>query len=172
LSSLYDRFLVHVRPGGRILDAGCGAGRDLRKFRERGFNAIGIDASDALVKMAHEYSGAPCFTVRLEEMTYQGVFNGIWSCASLLHFPKHALVPVLRRLNQALVKGGTMFASVQMGQGEAFVPDGRYYAYYQREEFAGLLEGAGFLVVETWLTEDALIGRPAIRWVNVLGRSQ
>jgi SAM-dependent methyltransferase len=36
---LYDRFLRHVRPGGRILDAGCGVGRDTLAFAERGYEA-------------------------------------------------------------------------------------------------------------------------------------
>src|SRR4051794_16074486 len=48
LSDAHDRFLSLVRPGGRILDAGCGSGRDLRVFHERGFAAVGIDASGPL----------------------------------------------------------------------------------------------------------------------------
>ena len=32
LDPLYQRFLCHVRPGGRILDAGCGVGRDTLAF--------------------------------------------------------------------------------------------------------------------------------------------
>lgn len=171
LSHLYDRFLARVRKGGRILDAGCGSGRDLRKFREFGFDAVGIDASNALVRMAREYSGAPCYTLRLEDIGYKQSFDGVWACASLQHLPKLALVPVLQRIQQALVAGGVMFASVQIGDGEALVPDGRFYAYYQREEFLRLVEDAGFMVEDWWISEDSLPSRSTIRWINVLARN-
>lgn len=170
LSGLYSRFLMHVREGGRILDAGCGSGRDLRKFRERGFQAIGIDASDALVKIAREYSGAPCHTLRLEDIQYKGEFDGVWACASLLHLPKVAVVPVLRRLQEALVAGGAMFASVQIGKGEAFVADGRFYAYYQLDEFVRFVKEAEFLIQDSWITEDVLRERVNIRWINVIAK--
>jgi len=170
LSNLYDRFLARVRPGGRVLDAGCGSGRDLLNFRERGFNVLGIDASDALVKMAREYSGVPCHVIRLEDIDYKACFDGVWACASLLHFRKSEVVPVLRRLREALKPGGTMFASVQIGDGEAFVADGRFYAYYEHQEFLRLVEEGGFVINESWITEDAR--RPSISWINVLAATQ
>ena len=36
MEPLYARFLAYVQPGGRLLDAGCGSGRDTRAFLERG----------------------------------------------------------------------------------------------------------------------------------------
>src|ERR1039457_1198085 len=66
LSSFYDAFSKRVRLGGRVLDAGCGSGRDLKNLRARGFEAVGIDASGALVELAIRYSGADCFKMRLE----------------------------------------------------------------------------------------------------------
>ncbi len=170
LSHLYDRFLSCVRAEGRILDAGCGSGRDLRNFRERGFDVVGIDASSALIKLAQEYSGAPCYTVRLEDIVYKRSFDGIWACASLLHLPKLVLAPVLRRIQEALVPGGVMFASVQMGEGETLTPDGRFYVYYQHEEFLRFIEEADFDIEDSWVSEDSLPGRSTIRWINVLAR--
>src|SRR5690242_12423809 len=92
LSVLYERFLPMVRPGGSILDAGCGSGRDLLRFRERGFKAIGIDVSNALVQLAQKYADAPCYQMRLEDVNYVEQFDAVWACASLLHLPKSALV--------------------------------------------------------------------------------
>jgi SAM-dependent methyltransferase len=171
LSDLYDRFLVSVPEGGKILDAGCGSGRDLRRFLERGFDAVGIDASKALVEMANKYSGMPCHVVRLEEIAYERRFDGIWACASLLHLPKHMLVPVLRRLCRALVSDGVMFASVQAGKGEVLTDDGRFFAYYEEMEFLTAVDNAGFTVAASWISEDTLPGREAMRWINVLAKS-
>lgn len=170
LSVLYDTVLKRVRPGGRIVDAGCGSGRDLKIFRARGFDAVGIDASNALVKLASDFSGATCLPTRLEDVNFDRRFDAVWACASLLHLPKRKMLPVLRRLHKALVQGGVLFASVQVGEGEKLTPDGRFFAYYAPQEFAALLEQSDFSIDEAWITEDSLPGRSAIRWINVLAR--
>ena len=57
LAPLYDRFLRRVRPGGRILDAGCGVGRDALAFAERGFEVVAFDASEEMARLARERVG-------------------------------------------------------------------------------------------------------------------
>jgi len=170
LSAFYDRFLPYVTPGGRILDAGCGSGRDLRVFRNRGFEAVGIDASQALAKLATAYSGAPCLAMRIEQFAFGCRFDAVWACASLLHLPKHRLPAVLQLIHNALVAHGWIFASVQLGEGEGLLPDGRYFSYYTREEFEQLLTSAGFSIGECWVSEDSLPSRRPIRWINVIAR--
>lgn len=56
LSELYARFVPHVKAGGRILDVGCGGGRDLREFKSRGFRCVGIDPAPRLAQFAREFS--------------------------------------------------------------------------------------------------------------------
>ncbi|MFZ4461565.1 MAG: class I SAM-dependent methyltransferase [Patescibacteria group bacterium] len=46
----YEQFLK-VIPGRRIVDLGCGSGRDVRYFREAGYDAIGVDISSGLVDL-------------------------------------------------------------------------------------------------------------------------
>jgi SAM-dependent methyltransferase len=174
LSVLYKIFLKHVRPGGRVLDAGCGSGRDLKILQARGFDAVGIDASNALVKLASQFSGATCLPMRLENVSFSQHFDAVWACASLLHLPKRRIPSVLRRFHKSLVDDGVLFASVQAGQGEKIAPDGRFFAYYAPNEFAGLVEKSGFSVDDVWISKDSLPGRGAIRWINIVahrGRS-
>lgn len=172
MSHLYDRFLAMVPIGGKILDAGCGSGRDLLVFSERGFRAKGIDASRALVEMAKTRSGVSCCVGRIEEIKDEGKFDGVWACASLLHLPKAMLGSALCRLHRALVPGGAMFASVQEGNGEQRIDDGRYFAFYQPPEFLAAIESAGFSVIDVWGSDDVLQGRTATRWLNVLATSR
>jgi integrase len=61
-------------------------------------------------------------------------------------FYDYQLLSVLRRLHMTLAKGGTLFVSVQLGEGEQQLHDGRYFAYYTSNEFAGFLCRAGFSV--------------------------
>lgn len=172
LAALYEDVLKHVRPGGRILDAGCGSGRDLKIFRARGFDAVGIDASNALVDMAREFSGARCTVMRLEDAKFSGGFDAVWACASLLHLPKRNVMSILRRLRSTLLKGGVLYASVQVGHGEALARDGRFFAYYEPDEFAQYIEKAGFSVDRVWVSDDSLPGRSAIRWINVVAHRE
>ncbi|PTR09946.1 ubiquinone/menaquinone biosynthesis C-methylase UbiE [Nitrosospira sp. Nsp5] len=168
LSHLHNRFLSLVDPGGSILDAGCGSGRDLRVFLNRGYQVTGIDASNALARLAQSYSGASCIPMRLEDLSFDQRFDAVWACASLLHFPKFMLLQILRRLYRAIVPGGVLYASVQSGYGESFASDGRFYAYYQLTEFVSLIEESGFIINDAWNSEDSLPNRPPIQWINVL----
>ena len=57
MSALYQRFLVLLPPSSRILDAGCGAGRDSAAFLQRGFQVEAFAASANLVAIAQRVSG-------------------------------------------------------------------------------------------------------------------
>src|SRR5689334_13773163 len=43
MSALHAGFLAHIRPGGRILDAGCGSGRDSLAFIQQGYDVVSMD---------------------------------------------------------------------------------------------------------------------------------
>lgn len=163
-----ERFLAKLPRRARILDAGCGSGRDLRAFKRAGHVALGIDSSVAMASLAYAYSGAECMVLRLEDIAFERSFDGIWACASLLHLPRAQLVPVLIRLHQALVFGGTLFLALQEGQGERCIEDGRHYVYYRLSEVMNALGQAGFEASESWLTTSSplLYGTP--HWINVL----
>lgn len=169
---ILDRFLSHLPAKASILDAGCGSGRDLKYFLSRGHCALGIDASTALVQMAAEYSGAPCEVARIESISHEERFDGIWACASLLHLPREAFPPALRCLNRALKRGGTLFMAVQQGQGEAILPDGRLYVYYSEDDMRTSLEAAGWAVDELWTTRNSAEAVHQPVWINVIATAQ
>ena len=171
LEHLYGRVLPLIPDGGRILDAGCGSGRDLKVFRERGYRPFGIDASPSLVRLAQAYAGVECEVRRLQDIAYLNEFDAVWACASLLHLEKAELGPVLEKLKRALVAGGVLFATVQLGQGESLAPDGRFYAYYNPQEFLQAVQASGLTTLDSWTTEDSLPNRPAVRWLNILARA-
>jgi len=98
LGPLYGRFLANVPPGGALLDAGCGSGRDVRRFRAVGYRVEAFDASAAMAALASEYLGLPAAVRRFQEVDWQGRFDGVWACASLLHVLPAELPDVLRRL--------------------------------------------------------------------------
>lgn len=171
LSSVYDRFLKYVKRNGKVLDIGCGSGRDLRALRERGFKTVGIDASPSLAKLAAEFSGVTCLPMHFEDLQFEHSFDAAWACASLLHVPKRKLALVLGRLHKALIAGGILFVSVKVGRGEHLLRDGRFFAYYRPDEFEQALTKAGFVLDESWISQDSLHPRRQIRWLNIIAHA-
>lgn len=170
LSHLYESFLSLLPPSARILDVGCGGGRDLKAFRKQGFDAFGIDPSSELAAIARRNSGANVAVAHVENIDLLEEFDAVWACASLLHLPRTELPEALKRIRRSLVTGGVFFLSVQAGSGEGISEDGRYFTYYDEPEIRAAVEATGFEVLKIWGTADSLDRRSAIRWVNLLAR--
>ena len=118
MQPLYVPFLELISPGGKILDAGCGSGRDGMAFKDRGFVVTAIDASETMANHASRLLTQPVSVVRLEDVAFTSEFDGIWACASLLHVPRHEIDDVLLRLIRALKPHGVCFLSFKEGDGE------------------------------------------------------
>ena len=141
---------VQNLPGSWVLDAGCGPGRDVRYFVEQGLDADGIDLSERLLEIARrEVPGASLMYMDMRQLHFpNGFYDGVWSCASLLHLDRGDVPKALREFWRVLVPGGILYASVKEGAGEAWVESdekGRvHYTYFTKEEFRGLIELCGF----------------------------
>ena len=110
MSELYRPFVQRVKPGGRILDAGCGSGRDAKAFLAMGFQVDAMDASVEMVKLASQFTGLPVKQQTLESITDIERYDGIWACASLLHLPEALLPKVFTQFEAALKPmGGYVF---------------------------------------------------------------
>lgn len=70
MHDVYQPFLSLVKPRGRILDLGCGSGRDSRYFIRHGYQVEVVDGSPALARLASEYIGQEVICGRIEELEY------------------------------------------------------------------------------------------------------
>ena len=150
-----ERFLRYLKPGQKILDAGCGSGRDTLAFLSAGFQVEAFDASQEVAKQ------------RFEELEGQERYDGIWACASLLHVAAKDLPDVLKRLYRLLKKPGVLYVSFKRGDGER-QKDGRYFNDLSEEALCGLLRDAGFAVKEVFISRDVREDRRDEYWVNVI----
>lgn len=170
LQPLYARFLAHIPASGHILDAGCGSGRDIRAFLNRGYAVTAFDASPALAAQASAYSGLPVQVLRFQDMDWQQCFDGIWACASLLHVPLRELPNILHRLAVALKPGGILYASFKYGDGERQHRD-RHFTDLDETGLADVLRAVpDFTALETWMTGDRRPERADEPWLNTLLR--
>jgi SAM-dependent methyltransferase len=57
-----------LRPGWRVLDVGCGAGRHARAFRAIGARCVGLDLSHTLLRIARGVTDAPLVRADMREL--------------------------------------------------------------------------------------------------------
>ena len=156
----------------RILDFGCGAGRDTRYFLERGCLVTAVDGSEALCKIASEYTG-----ISVKQMLFQNLdeiekYDGIWACASILHLKKTELSNVLVKMKKALKQQGIIYTSFKYGDYEG-MRNGRYFTDFTEESFINFMEDVDEIVIEkTWVTGDVRAGRGDERWLNLILRKK
>jgi SAM-dependent methyltransferase len=135
-------------PPFAILDFGCGPGRDLKTFAERGHEAIGLEGSARFVAMARAYSGCAVWQqdfLRLDLPPAR--FDGIFANASLFHVPRQELPRVLRELAAALKPRGVLFTSNPRGSDEEGWAGDRYGAFHSLETWRAFMATADFVEV-------------------------
>lgn len=101
MSVARGRFLDYLPEDGRILDAGCGSGRDSKAFLEADYKVEAFDASIEMCKKASHYVGIEVRNLRFDEISYDEEFDGIWACASLHNVANDELPAVLTKMNKA-----------------------------------------------------------------------
>ena len=172
MGSLYEPFLRWLPGEGKILDAGCGSGRDARAFLDMGFDVVAIEASGELAALAEGLIGKPVLVLRFEEMPWEDEFDGIWACASLLHVSYNELPAVFDRMYRALKPRGILYASFKYGDAER-EKDGRRFTDMNEERLTQLLRiSAPFSLLEQWTTSDLRPGREEERWLNLVLRAE
>lgn len=171
VEALHRPFLSLLSPGARILDAGCGSGRDARLFSLAGFQVTAFDASRKMAELAQVHSGLPVQQLRFRDVTFEGEFDGVWASASLLHVPLVELRDSIQPLIRALRPGGILFCSFKAGTGER-VARGRHFTDFTAHTLSEFLsQFAALSILKVWEEADS---RPEIRerWVSALCRKR
>lgn len=168
MSNLYQTFLAHINIGEKILDFGCGSGRDSRYFLEQGYRVTSIDGSEQLCKKASQLTGQEVLCLNFKDIKFKNEFHGIWACASVLHIPEDEISHVMNKMNTALKRGGVIYVSFKYGDfsGER---NGRYFTDMTQEKFVKFVSVVdGLELVESFITEDVRKNRDSEQWLNAI----
>jgi ubiquinone/menaquinone biosynthesis C-methylase UbiE len=143
--------------GKKMLDIGCGAGRDAEYFVKKEYDYVGIDASDGMLAIARKRLPNTQFVkmdFTLLDFEPQS-FDCFMACASLLHIPKENLPAVLSKIKTVIKPGGVGLITVKE---KRILNDGyvsqesrgitRYFSFYEYDEFNEMLGKNGFTVFE------------------------
>lgn len=124
-SRYLDAFLDRLPPGARVLELGCGGGRDAARMAARGFAVDPTDASAAMVAQARHGFGVPARRLRFDELGAVAAYDAVWAHACLIHVARADFAAVLAAIHTSLRAGGWHFANFKLGDGEGRDPLGR-----------------------------------------------
>ena len=188
---MLDAFAARVAPGGRVADLGCGPGWYAAALRERGFRAVALDLSAAMLREAGRRSpGLPRVRADLWGLPFaRHSLDGAWATACYMHLPLAELPVALARLHGALrpeaplelmianldVRGSTDLDRTA-GEAEVRFDDdefpGRLFSLLSPERAREMIEGAGFRVSQLhpirsgfWLDLQARATRTLPDWI-------
>ena len=175
----FARAIVGAAPAERfrILDAGCGPGRDTRWFHERGFQVVGVDLSAGMLAEARRRARASTFARRTSaSWTFpRATSTGSGPrrrCSIFLEPTSRAFSTSFNRL----LGHGYLYLSVKAGQGDEVTERGygpghrRRFTYFSRPEIELLVERAGFDVHSA--TEDEPTAINPGPWISILAQTK
>jgi len=168
MSNIYSRFLEKLSLDSRILDMGCGSGRDALYFHNKGYRVDAFDASLEMVKLASLATG-----LRIKHSTFQTyeavhIFDGIWACASLLHLPKIEHGTIITKYFKKLTSDGIFYMSFKYGTSD-YDKNERHFSCHDEASISNLLsETLVNYETDIWVTQDARKERKSENWLNVL----
>ncbi|WP_455487171.1 class I SAM-dependent methyltransferase [Clostridium sp.] len=169
MTNTYKAFLKLVPKGGKILDLGCGSGRDSMNFMKLGYEVTAVDGAKELAKKASALLGKEVIASTFEELELKEKFHGIWACASLLHIKREDLKTVLNNLYNNLEDNGVFYMSFKYGEKEYVDDKNRYFNCFTDESIISFInENTKFNILDLYITEDKLGRVNEVKWVNLI----
>lgn len=154
------RIFKGMMPRGRVLDVGCGYGRDYHFFRDDGYEYVGLDLCGSFLGEMHSRFGEAKIVQAdmrsIPDLFPENSFDGFWAAASLLHIEKKDIKEVLCGIKRAVRPNGIGFISLKEGDGERLVQeprenwsaeDIRFFAFYNKPEFINILVDCGIALI-------------------------
>lgn len=157
-----DRFLIHVRPGGTILDVGCGMGDPIaRYFIDRGFRVVGVDGSPTMIELCRtRFPDSEWLVADMRELEVDRRFEGLVAWDSFFHLVADDQRKMLRRFARLAESGAPLMFTSGSAAGEAVgvcCGEPLYHASLDPAEYEELLATNGF-VVRAYAAEDHQCG--------------
>ena len=165
-----DAFIKSLPARARVLDLGCGPGRATARMAQAGLQVDAWDAAPEMAALARERFGLEVRVATFDALDADAVYDGVYANFSLLHAPRSEMPGHLDRIAKALTAHGLLHIGLKTGVGEMRDSLGRFYAYYEDSELAGLLDAAGFEILSRATGTEAGLDGVEAPWIVVRAR--
>jgi SAM-dependent methyltransferase len=152
---------VETLDGPRVLDAGCGPGRDAAYFVDRGLDPVGVDRASGMVEYARRNRPGRYLRMDLRHLGFAAnSFDGVWCPASVFFVPYEGMAAALAEFERVLRPGGVARVGFKTGDGRREVEKWDSVTVEYRlsvDRAREMVEAAGF-DVESVSVEEAASG--------------
>ncbi len=170
MENLTSIFLRKLPTEAKILDLGCGSGRDSLYFENKGYHVTAVDGSIEMVRHTQHHITGPVIYSTFEDFTTQQKFDGIWALASLLHVPRSDFRRIVQKYIDMLKLKGVLFMSLKERKLD-YKKEGREFTCFLEMDILELLSKINCVEVEQVIhTEDVRDGREDEKWVSLFIR--
>ncbi len=168
MSSVYEKFLPLLFPHAKILDAGCGSGRDSAHFLACGFKVDSFDASKEMCLLATSFLKKDVTCCDFLSFKAEKKYDAIWAAASLLHLRKIEIPQTIEYLNTFLKEGAYFYLSFKYGDKE-YTKESRQFTMLNEDNFFTLVkEIKNLKIIQLFKTEDVREERSGEFWLNII----
>jgi SAM-dependent methyltransferase len=148
-SSFLSPLINHLQPGSKILDTGCGSGRDMLWLGELGFDCTGLEYSPELAALARERSGLPVIEADFETFDFSRMnMDAVLLIGALVHIPHERFPQILSHILKALKPEGLALITMKQGQGRQTSLDGRVFYLWDKENLLSILKKLGLICLD------------------------
>jgi len=148
-TSFLTPIAIKLKPGATILDIGCGSGRDLLWFKNRGFEVVGFERSPGLAGLVRKNVGCEVIEGDFETYDFSRLsVDAIMLIGALVHLPHNKVSAVLISINKALKDDGKIFLSLKKGAGNTSDSHGRIFYLWNDGELRDLFKDLGLDVID------------------------
>jgi SAM-dependent methyltransferase len=152
-------FVRHLSPEDRVLDVGCGSGRDLHWLKRQGMQVTGFEGSAGLARLARRHAGCDIIEGDFSTFDFSSLaVDAVLLCGALVHVPHHDLKTVMENILRALdidSRRRIIYLSLKEGRGTTTDPSGRAFFFWQDGDLRSLLLACKMRVLEFQRSVDA-----------------
>ena len=172
LGAFYEAMRLEFSKGSKLIEIGCGSGRDAALAIQDGYDVIALDGSENLLKeipKRHpELAGKLYFAILPAKLDFQdGYFDGFYSVACLMHFSEEELKETLIEIKRIIKPSGKGLVSVPACRADV-TDEGvdiynRVFHLRTLEEWTIIFNECGFTAIAGEPEPDKL-GREGVWW--------